>query len=161
MPVTGDVTYARGTEDDPTSGLYADRDSANCPPGYYSVPLTRYGIRRADGHGAWVCTATPSVVPDAAAKIFDLKTAAAVCATYLAKRGRPDGIWPASLDGLGQRPAGLLRRGVLETPSKNSKPSAITTPGLFRTTDGEQVSLKVALRARKRRANLAAELPMD
>ena len=47
MPVTGDVTYARGTEDDPKSGLwsYADRSHEICRPGYYSVPLTRYGIK--------------------------------------------------------------------------------------------------------------------
>ena len=46
MPVTGEVNYARGTEDDPKSGLwsYADRTKEITRPGYYSVPLTRYGI---------------------------------------------------------------------------------------------------------------------
>lgn len=46
MPVVGDVTYARGTEDDPLSGLwsYADRSREVARPGYYSVPLMRYGI---------------------------------------------------------------------------------------------------------------------
>ena len=46
MPVTGEVTFARGTEDDPQSGLwsYADRTREIAKPGYYSVPLTRYGI---------------------------------------------------------------------------------------------------------------------
>ena len=46
MPVVGEVTYARGTEDDPSSGLwsYADRTREIARPGYYSVPLTRYGI---------------------------------------------------------------------------------------------------------------------
>ncbi len=46
MPVTGDVTYARGVEQDPSSGLwsYADRSREVAKPGYYSVPLTRYGI---------------------------------------------------------------------------------------------------------------------
>ena len=46
MPMTGDVTYARGTEDDQQSGLwsYADRSREVCRPGYYSVPLTRYGV---------------------------------------------------------------------------------------------------------------------
>ena len=46
MPVTGEVTYARGTEDDQASGLwsYADRTKEVARPGYYSVPLTRYGI---------------------------------------------------------------------------------------------------------------------
>jgi len=46
MPVVGEVTFARGTEDDQTSGLwsYADRTREIARPGYYSVPLTRYGI---------------------------------------------------------------------------------------------------------------------
>lgn len=40
------LTFARGTEDDPASGLwsYADRTREVAKPGYYSVPLTRYGI---------------------------------------------------------------------------------------------------------------------
>ena len=48
MPVTGPVAnYARGTEDDQNSGLwsYADRTQEVTKPGYYSVPLTRYGIK--------------------------------------------------------------------------------------------------------------------
>lgn len=47
MPVTGDVNYARGTIDDPQSGLWslADRSNEVARPGYYSVPLTRYGIK--------------------------------------------------------------------------------------------------------------------
>ena len=47
MPVTrADLTYARGKENDPESGLwsYADRTKEIARPGYYSVPLTRYGI---------------------------------------------------------------------------------------------------------------------
>ena len=47
MPVVGDsLTYARGSEDDPASGLwsYADRSREVARPGYYSVPLTRYGV---------------------------------------------------------------------------------------------------------------------
>ena len=46
MPVIGDVKYSRGVEDDQTSGLwsYADRSKEIARPGYYSVPLTRYGI---------------------------------------------------------------------------------------------------------------------
>ena len=47
MPVVGDVTYARGTENDLNSGMwsYADRSREVTRPGYYSVPLTRYGIK--------------------------------------------------------------------------------------------------------------------
>ena len=47
MPVTGQVTYGRGREDDPATGMwsYADRTQEVAKPGYYSVPLTRYGIK--------------------------------------------------------------------------------------------------------------------
>jgi len=47
MPVTGrELTYARGTEDDPFSGLwsYADRTTEQSAPGYYSVRLERYPV---------------------------------------------------------------------------------------------------------------------
>ena len=46
MPTTGPTTPARGTENDPASGAwsYADRTKEICEPGYYSVPLERYGI---------------------------------------------------------------------------------------------------------------------
>lgn len=46
MPVMGEVTYSRGTEDDVKSGLwsYAERSKQVATPGYFSVPLTRYGI---------------------------------------------------------------------------------------------------------------------
>ena len=47
MPVTGrNLTYARGNAADPSSGLwsYADRSREVTEPGYYSVPLERYGI---------------------------------------------------------------------------------------------------------------------
>ena len=47
MPVTGNVTYARGTIDNQNSGMWspADRTHEVAKPGYYSVPLTRYGIK--------------------------------------------------------------------------------------------------------------------
>ena len=56
MPVIGNVTYARGTQDDPESGLWsmADRSQEVAQVGYYSVPLTRYGIKAE-------MTATPRV----------------------------------------------------------------------------------------------------
>lgn len=46
MPVIGEVNYSRGIPEDETSGLwsYADRSQEVTQPGYYSVPLTRYGI---------------------------------------------------------------------------------------------------------------------
>ena len=48
MPVHGDsLTFARGRENDPESGLwsYADRSRETARPGYYSVYLTRYGVQ--------------------------------------------------------------------------------------------------------------------
>ena len=47
MPVTGEVSYWRGTLDDEKSGLWspADRTQEVAKPGYYAVPLTRYGIK--------------------------------------------------------------------------------------------------------------------
>ncbi len=46
MPVVGSVTYARGTEEDPDSGLWScgDRTRELSVPGYYSIPLERYGV---------------------------------------------------------------------------------------------------------------------
>lgn len=46
MPVVGNVTYARGTEDDPQSGLwsYFTRANEKTRPGYYATHLDRYGI---------------------------------------------------------------------------------------------------------------------
>ena len=76
MPVVGDVTYARGTGEDPASGLwsYADRSREEARPGYYSVPLTRYGVLAE-------MTATPRVglhrytfpASDSSAIVFDLQ----------------------------------------------------------------------------------------
>ena len=46
MPVIGEVKYARGTHDSYDTGMwsYADRTKEIARPGYYSVPLKRYGI---------------------------------------------------------------------------------------------------------------------
>lgn len=46
MPVTGPVTYARGTADDPQSGMwsYFSRKNEKARPGYYATRLDRYGI---------------------------------------------------------------------------------------------------------------------
>lgn len=46
MPVVGDVTYARGNFDSQSSGLwsYGVRSEQVVRPGYYRVPLERYGI---------------------------------------------------------------------------------------------------------------------
>ena len=46
MPTTGPTTPGRGSEDHPEIGAwsYADRTKEVAEPGYYSVPLERYGI---------------------------------------------------------------------------------------------------------------------
>ncbi len=46
MPVVGEVPYGRGRLGDYTTGFWseADRSKEVVEPGYYSVPLTRYGI---------------------------------------------------------------------------------------------------------------------
>ncbi len=136
MPVTGDVTYARGTEDDPTSGLwsYADRTQEIARPGYYSVPLTRYGIRAE-------LTATARVglhrytfpASDAAAVVFDLENGGCwdkATETHLAKEGdRTVTGWRHSTGWAKDQRVYFASRSS-RNPSKNSKPSAITTPGL-------------------------------
>ncbi|MGL4518849.1 MAG: GH92 family glycosyl hydrolase [Phocaeicola sp.] len=46
MPVVGEVTMAKGTLENPTSGLYSlfNRKNESVRPGYYHVHLDRYGI---------------------------------------------------------------------------------------------------------------------
>ena len=46
MPVVGNVTYARGEEKTPGSGLwsYADRSKQSAAPGYFKTFLSRYGV---------------------------------------------------------------------------------------------------------------------
>lgn len=76
MPVVGDVTYARGEESNPVSGLwsYTNRHEEKVAPGYYSAPLLRYGVNAE-------LTATPRVgfhrytfpASDKSAIVFDLQ----------------------------------------------------------------------------------------
>ena len=167
MPVTGDVTYARGEEADPASGLwsYADRTQEIARPGYYSVPLTRYGIRAE-------LTATARVglhrytfpASEKAAVVFDLENGGCwdkATETHLAKEGdRTVTGWRHS--------TGWAKDQRVYFAAEFSKPfEKFETIGdnyaraSFRTTDGEQVSLKVALSpvsVEGAKANLAAEL---
>jgi len=169
MPVVGEVTYARGTEDDPSSGLwsYADRTREIVRPGYYSVPLTRYGSHgRDDGHGA--CGTAPLHLPgvDAAAVVFDLENGG--CwdeATDTGFRFSDDSTrisgWRYS--------TGWAKDQRVYFAAEFSKPFAkFETVGdkyaraSFSTTDGEQLLVKVALSpvsVEGAEANLDAELP--
>ena len=168
MPVTGEVTYARGEEKDPASGMwsYADRTKEITKPGYYSVPLTRYGITAE-------MTATERVglhrytfpASDAAAVVFDLENGGCwdkATQTPLEKEGdsRITG-WRYS--------TGWAKDQRVYFVAEFSKPFAkFETVGdkyaraSFATTDGEQVLLKVALSPvsiEGAKANLVAELP--
>lgn len=170
MPVVGEVTYARGTEDAPTSGLwsYADRTREIARPGYYSVPLLRYGITAE-------MTATSRVglhrytFPAAAdaAVVFDLQNGGCwdrATQTHLEAEG--DRIvtgWRLS--------TGWAKDQRVYFAAEFSKPfdkfeladsAGRYARASFVTAAGEQVLLKVALSpvsVEGARANLAAELP--
>lgn len=171
MPVVGsDLTYARGKEDDPQSGLwsYADRSREVARPGYYSVPLTRYGITAE-------LTATNRVgfhrytfpASDSAAIVIDLQNG-----------GCWDRTTAASMKELNDSTVVGYRFSKGWAPdqkvyfaARTSKPfSSLELKGQddmygrlnFATTAGEQIMLKVALSPVSEEgalANLDAELP--
>lgn len=168
MPVVGEVAYARGTEEDPQSGLwsYADRSKEVAVPGYYSVPLTRYGVTAE-------MTATSRVglhrytFPEAddAAVVFDLENGG--CwdkATDTGLKAEGDRIvtgWRHS--------AGWAADQKVFFAAEFSRPFDSFEPvgdrygrASFRTKAGERILVKVALSpvsVEGARANLAAELP--
>ncbi len=167
MPVMGEVTYARGTADDPASGLwsYADRSREVVRPGYYAVPLTRYGILAE-------LTATSRVgfhrytfpASDAAAVVFDLENG-----------GCWDKATETHLEAVGNRriegwrhSTGWAKDQRVYFSAEFSRPFAFERVGdryaraSFETADGEQVLVKVALSpvsVEGARKNLVAELP--
>ncbi len=178
MPVIGDVKYARGeepagnatpqqTEEALHSGLwsYADRTKEVTRPGYYSVPLTRYGIIAE-------LTATSRVglhrytfpASDSSAIAFDLENG---------------GCWDKATSTLTEQVDSVTIRGYRYSTgwAKNQKVffyAQFSKPfdrletaenfsrADFRTSDGEQILVKVALSPVSMdgaRANMAAELP--
>lgn len=168
MPVVGDVTYARGSEEDPASGLwsYADRSREVARPGYYSVPLTRYGITAE-------MTATVRVgmhrytfpASDDAAVVFDLENG-----------GCWDKATETHLEAVGDKivtgwrySTGWAKDQKVFFVAEFSKPfERFEIVGQhygrasFKTGEGEQVMLKVALSPvgiEGADRNLAAELP--
>mgnify|MGYP002656788096 FL=1 len=182
MPVVGEVTYARGEENDPASGLwsYADRTREITKPGYYSVPLVRYGIRAE-------LTATARVglhrytfpASDAAAVVFDLENggcwdkatdtgfrfsddstriAGWRCSTGWAKNQEVYFVAEFSKPAKG---ISYLQPGEIDD-SKMPRIAARYARVDFDTAEGEQVLVKVALSPvsiEGAKANLAAELP--
>ncbi len=170
MPVTGNVTYSRGVEDKPGSGLwsYADRSKEIAQPGYYRVPLTRYGI---DAE----MTATNRVglhrytfpASDSAAIVFDLQNG-----------GCWDRPTETSMQAEGNNrivgsrySSGWAKNQKVYFVAEFSKPfDSFETTGpdnlfgraSFKTDSAEQVLVKVALSPvsiEGAKANLDAELP--
>ena len=168
MPVVGEVTCARGTEEDPASGLwsYADRTKEVVRPGYYSVPLVRYGITAE-------MTATSRVgfhrytfpAADDAAVIFDLENGGCwdkATETHIEPSGDSRLVgWRYS--------TGWAKDQRVWFVAEFSRPFAsFEQVGEhyarvnFATAEGEQLMLKVALSPvsiEGAEANLAAELP--
>ena len=153
MPVTGDVTYARGTEDDQESGMwsYADRSREVSRPGYYSVPLVRYGVTAE-------MTATARVglhrytfpASDQAALVFDLQNGGCWDA---ATSTEMKAVGSTRIEGF-RYSKGWASDQRVYFVAEFSKPfESFTLAGekdmygraSFRTAEGEQVLLKVAL----------------
>ena len=181
MPVVGEVTYARGEENDPASGLwsYADRTREITKPGYYSVPLVRYGITAE-------LTATERVglhrytfpASDAAAVVFDLENGGcwdkATETAFVSDGLRLSGYRYSTGWAKDQR---VYFTAEFSKPVKNiSYPDAsetvpeegdVTVKGRyarveFDTTDGEPLYMKVAISPvsiENARLNMQAELP--
>ena len=170
MPVTGDVTYARGTEDDQSSGLwsYAGRSEEVSRPGYYKVPLLRYGVTAE-------MTATARVglhrytfpASEQAAIVFDLENGGCWDA---ATRTEMKAVGNSRIEGF-RYSKGWASDQRVYFVAEFSKPfDSFTLAGKdnmygrasFRTSDGEQVLLKVALSPvsiEGARKNMEAELP--
>ena len=168
MPVVGEVTCARGTEEDPATGLwsYADRTKEVVRPGYYSVPLVRYGITAE-------MTATSRVgfhrytfpAADDAAVIFDLENGGCwdkATETHIEPSGDSRLVgWRYS--------TGWAKDQRVWFVAEFSRPfTSFEQVGEhyarvnFATAEGEQLMLKVALSPvsiEGAEANLAAELP--
>ncbi len=170
MPVTGEVTYARGTADDPESGMwsYADRSREVSRPGYYSVPLERYGITAE-------MTATARVgmhrytFPEAsdAAVIFDLENGGCWDDPV---RTEMKAVGNSMIEGC-RWSAGWASDQRIYFVAEFSRPfdsfilngkDDMYGRASFSTSEGEQIMLKVALSpvsVEGARKNLEAELP--
>ena len=168
MPVVGDVTYARGDGKEPQSGMwsFADRSQEVAKPGYYSVPVMRYGVLAE-------MTATSRVgyhrytfpASDAAAIVIDLQNG-----------GCWDSVTESMMEAesnnriVGYRySSGWARNQKVYFVAEFSKPfdsfeinNKHYGRASFTAAEGEQVLLKVAISPVSidgARANMAAELP--
>ncbi|OUO22073.1 alpha-mannosidase [Alistipes sp. An31A] len=170
MPVIGEVTYARGTEDEPQSGLWSYFSHADevARPGYYRTRLLRYGI---DAE----LTATNRVglhrytfpTSDEAAVVIDLENG-----------GCWDKATETRMEAEGDRvvtgyrySTGWAKDQKIYFAAEFSKPfTSFELKGennmygraSFATTEGEELLLKVAISpvsVENAKENLAAELP--
>jgi len=168
MPVVGEVTCARGTEEDPASGLwsYADRTKEVVRPGYYSVPLVRYGITAE-------MTATSRVgfhrytfpAADDAAVIFDLENGGCwdkATETHIEPSGDSRLVgWRYSTGWAKDQRVWFVAEFSHPFTSFEQVGEHYARVN-FATAEGEQLMLKVALSPvsiEGAEANLAAELP--
>ncbi len=160
MPVTGTVTYARGVEsvagvdssESPAYGTglwsYADRSREVSRPGYYSVPLTRYGIlvelTASNRVGLHRYTFPAS---DSAAVVFDLEnggcwdravqTAFKVVDSVTVQGYRFSSGWAAD-----QKVFFYAR---FDKPFDSFEIEGDYGRACFRTSEGEQIGLRVAI----------------
>ncbi len=170
MPVVGEVNYARGNEQDPSSGLwsYADRNREVARPGYYSVPLSRYGILAE-------MTATPRVgmhrytfpASDSAAIVIDLQNGGcwdSPVDTHMEQEGdnRIVGYRYSKGWANDQRVFFVAEFDRPFDDFKLAGPENMYGRVSFTTDDEDQVLMKVAISPSSiegAKANLAAELP--
>lgn len=171
MPVVGnDLTYARGEEGKLGSGLwsYGDRSKEISVPGYYSISLTRYGINAE-------MTATNRVglhrytfpASDEAAIVFDLQNGGCwdkPTETHMEAEGNNRIVGYRNSEG-------WAKDQKVYFVAEFSKPfdkfelkgeNDMYGRASFKTTDGEQVMMKVAISPvsiEGAKANLKAEMP--
>ncbi len=169
MPVVGEVTYARGFEKDQQSGLwsYADRSKEIAEPGYYSVPLERYGVLAE-------VTATERVgfhrytfgESDESALVLDLENGG--CWDHVTEV-EVNQVDSCTISGF-RRSSGWARDQKEYFYAVTSRPAdsvLVVKEGrysrlCFSTSEGEQILMKVALSPNSvegAKANLEAELP--
>ena len=189
MPVVGTVEYSRGTE--PADGSpeaiaaaqasgmwsYADRSKEIARPGYYSVPLTRYGITAE-------MTATTRVgfsrytfpASDSSAVVFDLENGGCWDRAYDTKITVVDSCtiegyrfstgWARDqkiyFQAKFSRPFDSARKVAVKEYSVDGKEYSVNYfRAGFRTSEGEQVMVKVAVSPvseEKAALNMSAEL---
>lgn len=170
MPVTGNVTYSRGSETNPSSGMwsYADRTKEIAQPGYYRVPLTRYGI---DAE----LTATNRVgmhrytfpASDSAAIVFDLQNGGCwdrPTETSMVAEGNNRIVGSRFSSGWAnnQKVYFVAEFSKPFDSFELNGPDNLYGRASFKTDSAEQVLVKVALSPvsiEGAKANLAAELP--